>query len=203
MRFPGLLPSLYLAWHHTVWAGTAPLFEHSHRDTVTRETQLPCTLFLSLAAFSGHLTPTRYNLSSLIERLKLKEDLKAAVHILFRFYWRVSTHTVKIKSPAEPISWDQCVPILKAKRTRLCPVKIRAKTFHTSVLSTAAKNSEATERKMLPSCAQRASAAQHQFMHSNLIKDPALYYDFIARDSAAQLSSPSIATTETARTFLY
>lgn len=41
-------------------------------------------------------------------------------------------------------------PILKANLTRLCQVKIRAKTFHTSALSTAAKNSKATERKMLP-----------------------------------------------------
>lgn len=80
-------------------------------------------------AFSEHLAPTRCNLSSFREQLKLKEDLNSAIYILFRLYWHVSTHTVKIKSPAEPISRDQCVPILKAKHSRLCQVKIRAKHF--------------------------------------------------------------------------
>lgn len=116
----------------------APLFQRSHTNTVTRGTRLPCTDFLFLAAlqgqqdlfaFSVHLAPTRCNLSSFREQLKLKEDLNSAIYILFRLYWHVSTHTVKIKSPAEPIRRDQCVPILKAKHSRLCQVKIRAKHF--------------------------------------------------------------------------
>lgn len=149
---------LHHAARHIVWAVTAnaPLFERSHRDQrdsapVHRLLAPGCTARTgSVCIFSTSYTYTKRNLSSFRERLKLKQDLNSAIYILFRFYWRVSTHTVKIKSPAEPISWDQCIPILKAKRTRLCQVKIRAKTFHTSVLSTAAKNSKATERKMLP-----------------------------------------------------
>lgn len=156
MRFPGLLPSRLPS-------------PPSHCVSSDRQCPIvwvqpqghsaPSTDFSSLAAlqgqqhlfaFSVHPTPTRCSLGSFRERLKLKQDPNSAIYVLFRFYWRVSMHTVKIKSPAEPISRDQWVPILKAKLTRLCQVKIRAKTFHTSALSTAAKNSKATERKMLP-----------------------------------------------------
>lgn len=155
MRFPGLLPSGLPSptshcvssdsQCHIVWVQPQGHSAPSHRLLVPG-----CTARTTASAFSVHLTPTRCSLSSFRGQLKLKQDQNPAIYILFRFYWCVSTHTAKIKSPAEPISQVQCAPILKAERTRLCQVKIRAKTFHTSVLSTAAKNSRATERKMLP-----------------------------------------------------
>lgn len=91
----------------------------------------------------------------------------------------------------------------KYKHAALCYGETGAKTFHTSVLSTAAKNSQATERKTLPAVHKKASAAHHRSTGPAVIKDSALCRDFIVGDGVAQLRGPSIFAVSTARSLLY